>query len=315
MSMDRRIGSLEDHELSPKEAVIRWLREAHQFDSFPDYGHWLLEQPEDVYPLVRMPRQVVAAVRAHNKGVPDRQLAGQFHQVQKDVLFLFHLHSEINEHAFATQEARQLRLQLLRERLRALILRTWGGDRDRLGDAPSPRAPGRAARTRKKTPEQTALEKDIVDWAIEEALLWAEVTSLKEAERLLAVRYVRGEPLLFPQAARALDEMLQSLDKLHNTYEVVLEGPPPGVASDHAFWTSGTESTAESSPRAAQETDPQVRPRTGRIARYLAERVVIKARAETLGQLGEGATATELIRNSMRSEAAEPAMRAELTEL
>ena len=64
MSLSRRLDDLEDHHLTPKEAVICWIREAHQFDSLLDYGRWLLEQPEDAYPLIRMPRQVVAAVRA-----------------------------------------------------------------------------------------------------------------------------------------------------------------------------------------------------------------------------------------------------------
>jgi hypothetical protein len=42
MSMDRRIGSLEDHNLGPREAVILWMGEAHRFDSFLDYatGSW-----------------------------------------------------------------------------------------------------------------------------------------------------------------------------------------------------------------------------------------------------------------------------------
>jgi hypothetical protein len=157
-----------------------------------------MEQPEDAYPLVRMPRQVVAAVRARNKRVPDHQLRDQFYRVQKDVLFLFHLHCQVNEHAFETEEARQLRFQLLGERLRTIIFRIYGVDRDRLEDFTLPRDL-RSSRRRKKTQEETALDNDICDWPLEETLLWAEVASLKEAERIIAVRYLAGESLFFPR--------------------------------------------------------------------------------------------------------------------
>jgi len=49
-------------------------------------GHvcrWLLDQPDESYPLIRMPRQVVDAVRARHKGVKDERLRDQFYQVQK----------------------------------------------------------------------------------------------------------------------------------------------------------------------------------------------------------------------------------------
>ena len=253
-----------------------------------------------------MPRQVVAAVRAHNKGVPDQRLRDHFYRVQKDVLFLFHLHSQINEHAFETEETRQLRLQLLRERLRALILRTWGGEQDRFDDAPPARASGRTARRRRKTPEETALERDIVDWPVEEALLWAEVISLKEAERILSVRYVAGESLFFPQTLRALDETLESLVSLYGSYESVLDGRPPEGDADFARWMSAKERRDKPTSRTSGDTEPPLRPRTTRIARGLAERFVMRARAETLQQLGEGDAGIALMQDWMRSEAADP---------
>ena len=51
MSFDKRIENVEDN-LTPKEAVIYWMRKAHQCD--------------------------------------------QFYRVQKDVLFLYHLHNQVN---------------------------------------------------------------------------------------------------------------------------------------------------------------------------------------------------------------------------
>src|SRR5664279_4561489 len=120
MSFDKRIENMEGN-LTPKEAVIYWMQEAHQCDSLLAYGRWLMDQPEDVYPLIRLPKQVVAAVRARNKGTPDLRLRDQFYRVQKDVLFLYHLHNQVNLQALQEEEALHLRMELLNERLRSLI--------------------------------------------------------------------------------------------------------------------------------------------------------------------------------------------------
>src|SRR5680860_240167 len=45
---------------------------------------------------VQMEAVLVAAVRARNKGTPDLRLRDQFYRVQKDVLFLYHLHNQVN---------------------------------------------------------------------------------------------------------------------------------------------------------------------------------------------------------------------------
>ena len=301
MNMEKRIGTLEDHELTPQEAVIRWIQEAHQFDSFVNYGRWLMDQPQDAYPLVRMPGQVVAAVRAHKKGVPDHRLQDHLYRAQKDVLFLFHLHSQINEHAFETEEPRQLRLQLLGERLRTLILRNWNVEREQCKSTSPARAPRRGARKRKKTQEETALERDLIDWPLEEALLWAEVTSLKEAERILSVRYMAGESLFFPQTLRALNETLGSLEGLYGSYQSILGGPPPEADAEIASWIADETPKAKSDSRASAEIDPPLRPPTTRIATCLAQRFLARARAETLGQLGEGDAAARLLQEELCS--------------
>src|SRR5450756_390914 len=127
MSLAKRVGNVEDN-LTPREAVICWIREAHEFDSLLDYGRWLLEQPEEAYPLIRMPKQVVAAVRAQNKGKPDILLRDDFYRVQKDVTFLYHLHKQVNVQALQDEEALRLKVTLLSERLRGLIYRIWAID-------------------------------------------------------------------------------------------------------------------------------------------------------------------------------------------
>src|SRR5660397_196501 len=112
MSFDKRIADVEDN-LTPKEAVIYWMREAHRCDSLLTYGRWLMDQPEDAYPLIRLPKQVVAAIRARNKGTPDSRLGDQFYRVQKDVLFLYHLHNQVNLQALQEEETLRLKVTLL----------------------------------------------------------------------------------------------------------------------------------------------------------------------------------------------------------
>ena len=63
-----------------------------------------MEQPEDAYPLIRMPRQVVAAVRNRNKGKPDVLLRDEFYRVQKDLVFLYHLHTQVNLQAVQDED-------------------------------------------------------------------------------------------------------------------------------------------------------------------------------------------------------------------
>ena len=47
MSLATRMASVEHHNLAPKEAVILWMREAHQFGSYQSYARWLIDQPDD----------------------------------------------------------------------------------------------------------------------------------------------------------------------------------------------------------------------------------------------------------------------------
>lgn len=131
MTLAKRIDQVKDN-LSPLEAMLHWMREAHEFGSMESYARWLIEQPDDVYPLMRMPKQVVGAVRARNKGVPDIKLRPQFYRVQKDVLFLYFLHTQVETAAVLNHEGIQLRVVILIKEIRALISEKHGLDQMRL---------------------------------------------------------------------------------------------------------------------------------------------------------------------------------------
>jgi len=109
--------------LSPTQAVCLWLTEAHQHGSLFAYTQWLLDQPDDSYPLVKMPKQVVEAVRTAMKGKPREDVHREIYCVQRDVLFLFHLAMGLNTRALELAETLRLKALLLAEQFHSLILR------------------------------------------------------------------------------------------------------------------------------------------------------------------------------------------------
>jgi hypothetical protein len=305
MSIAKRVGDVEDN-LTPKEAVICWMREAHQFDSLLTYGRWLLEQPEEAYPLIRMPRQVVAAVRARNKGTSDVLLRDEFYRVQKDVVFLYHLHKQVNMQALQDEEALRLKVTLLSEKLRGLIHRIWAIDALRLerlqfpGDlsAPLPK------RRRKKTTEEVDLNEAIDAWPGEELMLWGEVVAFQEAVQLISRRYLGGEELLFPQSAHRLQATLDILAVMRDVHRTMISRRPPQSEAGFLRWVL-EEETPESPAPPAVSPDPlaEKRPDTRAAARSLAEHHVLMARAEALEALGERDAGIRLVENWLRSRA------------
>jgi hypothetical protein len=302
MSMTTRLSSVEDHNLTPREAVILWMREAHEFDSLLAYGFWLLDQPDDAYPLIRMPAQVVAAVRSRHKGKKDHELANEFHQVQRDVLFLYHIHKQLNMRAIADAEARQLKVQMLQEKLKGLINHIYLCNMARLAGFEFPDDLSAAPPERMKTKDELSVDEEILSWPMEEMLLWGEVMSFKEAERLLSARYFAGEELLYPDVRRTLDATLSFLAGMRTSYQVTLDMRPPESDKEFILWMARdtTEKREEASPDDAADDMP--RPRVRRVAQAIAKHVVLVARAEALDDLGERDAGIRLVQIWMRSE-------------
>src|SRR5665811_414887 len=122
-----------------------------QHGSLLAHARWLLDQPDDSYPLVKMPKQVVEAVRTAMKGKPTSDVDREIYRVQRDVLFLFHLATDLNAWALERAQTLGLKGQLLREQFQTLHLRrAVGGDMNDLRfrlcrEFPYPLAPETAA--------------------------------------------------------------------------------------------------------------------------------------------------------------------------
>ena len=304
MSLATRVGAVEDHHLTPKEAVICWMREAHQFDSLLDYGRWLMDQPDAAYPLVRMPGQVVAALRKRNRGTPDHRLHDEIHRVQKDLLFFYFLHKQVNLHVLQQKTALRLRLTLLIERLRNIIYQIGVADDARLArlglpDDPDGRPP---KRWDEKTTEDIALDEALAAWRAEEHRLRQDVRTAQEAGDLISERYLGGEEILFPDSARLLAALLDSLVGFRDVYHHVVGGRPPESREGFMRWIF-EEPDVESSgpvpmdPEIGEAEEPDVRA----AARRLAESHILMARAEALDTLGERNAGVQLVEDWMRS--------------
>ena len=46
MTLAKRLTAIEGDNLTPQQAVILWMREAHEFGSWAAYARWLLDQPD-----------------------------------------------------------------------------------------------------------------------------------------------------------------------------------------------------------------------------------------------------------------------------
>ena len=67
MTIQRRVQKLESG-LTPKQAILLWIQEAHTFRSVEDYVGDLMNQPKSAWPMARLPDQVEAKVRESLKG-------------------------------------------------------------------------------------------------------------------------------------------------------------------------------------------------------------------------------------------------------
>lgn len=311
MTMAKRIGKVEDDNLTPREAVILWMMEAHTFDSLLDYARWLMDQPDESYPLIRMPAQVVAAVRSKNKGQRDELLRDEFYQVQRDLLFLYFLHNRLNFHVTREEETICSRLTLLAEQLRSLVMRKAENDRRRIQDLKFPEdlsklESKKRGSSKKATTGDGTLHEALTAWAAQERELRAQVLTLQEAGRLLARRYLGGEEMLHSQSLRRCAASLEMLSGLRAVYrEATLTGPPP-ADEDLIRWMieswmarDSQEPTVLPPPSEDEEKDPEVDDEATRLARYL----VTVAKAEALKTLGDGDAGLRLVAEWLRANA------------
>ncbi len=91
----RRLHKLESH-LTPKQAVLLWMAEAHQFQTLEEYASYIKTQPDDAWPLRRLIDQMTASVKQVLMGRSELVINQALRRADLDVLFLFYLHQQSN---------------------------------------------------------------------------------------------------------------------------------------------------------------------------------------------------------------------------
>ncbi len=120
--------------LTPQQAVIAWMQEAHQFDSVFEYVVWSTERPEQATNLESLIERVEIATRDRWNGEPNEKVLKKVHDAVRDTMFLYYLHVQVNEHFDAGARAISYMGLLLLEREPAARRETAGklpADQDR----------------------------------------------------------------------------------------------------------------------------------------------------------------------------------------
>jgi hypothetical protein len=82
--------------LTPKQAILLWMEEAHQYDTMEQYVQSLKPGPESAWPLAILPDKVATSVEQAMKGRPKQEVNRVARRAIRNVLFLFHLHQQVN---------------------------------------------------------------------------------------------------------------------------------------------------------------------------------------------------------------------------
>ncbi len=180
---DRRLDKIEQA-LSPREAFLLWMAEAHEHESFAAYVMSLKGKPSAMHPIQRLPKQVEQGVRDAQKGQKADRVEQLVNQSVREVCFYYELHEAVTGR-FAL-EWRALSFQLMLALEQAMRL------------------------TEKEEPSQQQLDQTR-QWVVNgfcELLMW------QRAAKQLSERYTGGVSLLFPQQEEGLRESIKSADWL-----------------------------------------------------------------------------------------------------
>ena len=116
----KRIEKIEGS-LTPKQAVMLWMQDAHQYRNMFEYVLFLRGQPNTVAPLWHLPDQIERATRESMKGQHKEVVEAAVRRAVRDVFFLFHLHQQVNVKVMLEQRAWSLLYAVLAERLLRMV--------------------------------------------------------------------------------------------------------------------------------------------------------------------------------------------------
>ena len=193
MSLHARITALE-RTLSPTEATLAWLAEAHRCRTLSAYLEGLLDDPRRTGPLEGVTRQAVGSVTGRVARRYGESLDGARRIAARDAIFLVKLVLGLEDTLGTAIATGSLRWLALDAQLDALVAEARCSERT----AP----PGRRVPDRR------------VAWRAMMAQWLTEAYALEEARRLLQWRYLGGTTALFPATAEGWERVLLAYERL-----------------------------------------------------------------------------------------------------
>lgn len=121
MSTQRRRVERVRTSLTPRQAVLAWLREAHASPDPVAYVRPLIGKPVNSYPLQRLGAQVDTATRTALRGQGRERIEAGVRQALRETSFLWQLCWDLNGKVLAAEQTLQLRRAHLVELLRTLL--------------------------------------------------------------------------------------------------------------------------------------------------------------------------------------------------
>ena len=128
MRQTKRLDRLEQC-LTPKEAVMVWLKETNRYADIMEYIKYLKDQPEALRPIPRVTNQVESATREAMKGQSQKTIDAAVHRAVRDVCFLMKLHNQVNGYLTTEERLWGVMFAALEGNLRAI---TRGNTHQRL---------------------------------------------------------------------------------------------------------------------------------------------------------------------------------------
>jgi hypothetical protein len=247
--------------LSPREAVLLWMQEAHQYATVPAYMDALKDAPDTTNPMMWLPDRVARAVRSTMKAEKPEVIKRAERQAVREVAFLFYLQLQVNTRLWADWRALCLHLAYVASEL------------------------GRRCADDDATEADLAKVREHAIDIVLEFLQW------DIAIRKLAARYFTGLSPLFPAQAEQLATSLTHAEQVVRLFNDHL---------DYLAWLRTESTKRRLPPLSVEPIDLEalwqaITPAGVDLARH----IVVMAQAEAAEFLGETRQALQLLRKRL----------------
>ncbi len=243
--------------LTPTEAVVKWMDEAHEHGSLREFALSIVRQPDTKAPLYRLREFVIPGLEQRLKGKPPDEKNRRIHQALKDIAFLYYLQLEVN-----TRVTAETRAWLLTA---VLISKAW------LNSGSSPGETDQGI-------------DDEGSWRSSAQRFIHELYVYDRAAYVVGDAYFNGRPVLFPDAAETLQDLIGRIETL--------------IEMDHQDVKTGN---GKCRARTRIIDLYKIKELAQEDAKHLVGEIVVMAKAEALEICGENQDSALLVKNYLEA--------------